>query len=197
MPSEKTKGFSLADQLRFLRGLAARPRMIGAIAPSGPTLARMMASHVDPGEDLPVIELGPGTGVVTKALLERGVSPSRLIAIEYNPDFCRLLSERFPGITVLQGDAYDLAGTLPKGRSDRVAAIVSSLPLVSRPPEDHARLIEAALDRMAPGRPYIQFSYMPHPPAEPVPGRFSAEASHWIWLNLPPARVWLYRRPAG
>ena len=121
--------------------------MTGAIAPSGPTLARLMASHVDPAEDLPVIELGPGTGVVTKALLERGVAPQRLIAIEFNPDFCRLLRERFPGVTVLQGDAYDLAGTLPKGRADRVSAIVSSLPLVSRPPADRARLIEAALDR--------------------------------------------------
>ncbi|MBZ0229465.1 MAG: phospholipid methyltransferase, partial [Bauldia sp.] len=102
----------VTDQIRFLKSLAERPRMTGAIAPSGPALAKRMASHVDPNEEELVIELGPGTGVVTKALIERGVKPSRIIAIEYSPDFCRLLAERFPGITVVRGDAYDLDGTL-------------------------------------------------------------------------------------
>src|SRR5262249_13268657 len=87
---------ALRDEIKFLRGLVARPRATGAISPSGPLLTRAMASHVDPNEDLPVIELGPGTGVVTKALLERGVKPARIVAIEYSPEFCRLIRERFP-----------------------------------------------------------------------------------------------------
>ena len=184
----------VTDQIRFLKSLAERPRMTGAIAPSGPALARRMASHVNPDEDAPVIELGPGTGVVTKALIERGVKPSRIIAIEYSPDFCRLLAERFPGITVVRGDAYDLDGTLPKARTGTVAAVVSSLPLVARPLADRQALIKAGLARMAPGRPFIQFSYLVKGPVEAIPGEFSAEASNWIWLNLPPARVWLFRR---
>ncbi|HET7714889.1 MAG TPA: methyltransferase domain-containing protein, partial [Bauldia sp.] len=183
----------MRDQLRFLKSLAERPRMTGAVAPSGPALARLMASHVDPDGVLPVVELGPGTGVVTKALIEHGVDPSRIIAIEYSPDFCRLLAERFPGITVIRGDAYDLDRALD-GRAPKVANVVSSLPLVARPPEDRIRLIEASLDRTIAGNPYIQFSYLRHAPAAPVPGRFTAEPSRWIWLNVPPARVWLYRR---
>jgi phosphatidylethanolamine/phosphatidyl-N-methylethanolamine N-methyltransferase len=159
-------------------------------------LARMMASHVDPGDDLPVIELGPGTGVVTRALIERGVQPSRIISIEYSPEFCALLKARFPGITVVEGDAYDLAGTL-RGRAPRVSAVVSSLPLVARPPADRQALIEAGLDRMAPGKPFIQFSYLMKGPVQALPGRFSADASGWIWMNIPPARVWLYRRLDG
>ncbi len=186
----------MRDQFRFLKSLAERPRMTGAIAPSGPALARKMASHVDPNGDLPVVELGPGTGVVTKALVERGVAQSRIIAIEYSPDFCRLLSERFPGITVIRGDAYDLTRTLD-GRAPRVANVVSSLPLVARPPEDRRRLIEAGLDRTVNGNPFVQFSYLTHAPAPPVPGRFTAEPSRWIWMNVPPARVWLYRRAAA
>jgi phosphatidylethanolamine/phosphatidyl-N-methylethanolamine N-methyltransferase len=185
---------SVTDQIRFLKSLAERPRMTGAIAPSGPALARRMASHVDPDEDAPVIELGPGTGVVTKALIERGIKPSRIFAIEYSPDFCRLLAERFPGITVIRGDAYDLDGTLPKSRTGRVAAVVSSLPLVARPLADRQKLIVAGLERMAPGRPFIQFSYLVKGPVEAIPGRFTAEASPWIWMNLPPARVWLFRK---
>jgi len=188
-------GGPLRDELRFLRGLVARPRTTGAISPSGPALTRAMASHVDPSETLPVIELGPGTGVVTKALIERGVEAKRIIAIEYSPEFCQLIRERFPGVTVVRGDAYDLDGTLG-GRADRVSAVISSLPLVARPLPDRIRLIEAGLARMAPGKPFIQFSYLVKGPVEGVPGRFTAEASRWIWMNLPPARVWLYRRTA-
>jgi phosphatidylethanolamine/phosphatidyl-N-methylethanolamine N-methyltransferase len=186
---------ALRDELKFLRGLVARPRATGAISPSGPALTRAMASHVDPDETLPVIELGPGTGVVTKALIERGVDPKRIIAIEYGPEFCRLIRERFPGVTVVQGDAYDLDRTLG-GRAERISAVVSSLPLVARPLHDRIALIEAGLARMAPGKPFIQFSYLVKGPVEGVPGRFTAEASRWIWMNLPPARVWLYRRAA-
>ncbi|MBZ0228267.1 MAG: phospholipid methyltransferase, partial [Bauldia sp.] len=75
-----------------------------------------------------------------------------------------------------------------------VAAVVSSLPLVARPLADRQALIKAGLARMAPGRPFIQFSYLVKGPVEAIPGEFSAEASNWIWLNLPPARVWLFRR---
>ena len=56
----------------------------------------------------PVIELGPGTGPVTEALVEHGVDPARLILVEFNPDFCRLLRTRYPAATVVQGDAYRL-----------------------------------------------------------------------------------------
>ncbi len=185
----------MRDQIRFLMSLAARPRMTGAIAPSGPELARRMASHVDPNGTLPVIELGPGTGVVTKALIERGVAPSRIIAIEYSPEFCAMIRDRFPGVTVIEGDAYDLDGTLG-GRAPRVANVVSSLPLVARPLADRVRLIEAGLARTEGGAPFIQFSYIRKGPVFPVPPTFTAEASGWIWMNAPPARVWLYRSVA-
>jgi phosphatidylethanolamine/phosphatidyl-N-methylethanolamine N-methyltransferase len=183
----------LLDQFRFLKNLAERPRMTGAIAPSGPALAKRMASHVDPNDTLPVIELGPGTGVVTKALIERGVKPSRIISIEYSPEFCGLLRERFPGVNVVEGDAYDLDGTL--GNRNPVSAVVSSLPLVARPLEEREALIDAGLARIPGGKPFIQFSYLKKGPVQAIPGRFTAEASPWIWMNLPPARVWLYRRP--
>ena len=185
---------ALGDQIRFLKGLWDRPKMTGAVAPSSAALARRMVSHIDPKGDLPVIELGPGTGVVTKALIERGIRPSRIIAIEYSPEFCRLLRERFPGVTVIEGDAYDLPGTLPKGRADRVAAVISSLPLVSRPVEDRRRLIIDGLARMPAEQPFIQFSYLMKGPVPPFPKDFTMEASPWVWMNIPPARVWLYRR---
>ncbi len=178
----------------FLKSLAERPKLTGAIAPSGRALSRLMASFVDPADPLPVLELGPGTGVVTQALIERGVTPDKIIAIEYNPDFCGHLAGQFPDAAIVQGDAYDLAATLPSHQSGPFSAVVSSLPLLTRPLEIRQALIEQALARMAPGRPLIQFSYSLFPPVKPVEGRFTVTRSRWVLRNLPPARVWLYRR---
>jgi len=182
------------DRLAFLKGLIDHPRLTGAIAPSGAALSRLMASFVDRDDERPVLELGPGTGVVTKALIERGVTPERIVAIEFNPDFCALLRDRFGKIAVVRGDAYDLDATLPDDRSGPFSAVVSSLPLLTRPPEVRLRLVEQALDRMAPGAPLIQFSYSLVPPVKPMPGRFTVTRSKWVLRNLPPARVWIYRR---
>jgi phosphatidylethanolamine/phosphatidyl-N-methylethanolamine N-methyltransferase len=97
---------------------------------------------------------------------------------------------------VLEGDAYDLAATLPDSFAGPFSAVVSSLPLLTRPPEVRIALLEAAFDRMAPGQPFIQFSYSLFAPVEPIPGRLTVERSRWVFKNLPPARVWTYRRAA-
>lgn len=186
----------VADEVRFLRNWIGRPLITGAVSPSGRALTRLMASFVDPLDDLPVIELGPGTGVVTQALLERGVAPGRIASIEYNPDFCGLLRRRFPGVRIIEGDAYSFNKTLLGAVEGPVSAVVSSLPLFTRPPEARRQLIVEALERMPIGRPLIQFSYALVPPVPAEPGRFTVEHTHWVVMNLPPARVWLYRRTA-
>jgi len=184
----------VAGRRAFLKSLAERPKLTGAIAPSGKALSRLMASFVDPADPLPVLELGPGTGVVTEALIARGVAPQKIVAIEYNPDFCAHLAGRFPAAAIVEGDAYDLGKTLPAHQSGPFSAVVSSLPLVTRPYPVRQALIEQALERMAAGRPLIQFSYSLFPPVKPVAGRFTVTHSNWVVMNLPPARVWLYRR---
>lgn len=184
----------IGDELRFLKGIVRTPRITGAVSPSGAALARLMASHVDPEGTDPVLELGPGTGPVTKALIEHGVAPERIVALEFSPEFCALLGQRFPGIRVVQGDAYRLGDSLPADLDRPFSAVVSGLPLLMRPPAERQALIEAALDRMRPGGPFIQFSYSLMAPVPAVPGRFTVDRSRWVMLNLPPARVWLYRR---
>ena len=102
------KPLRLDDDMRFLRSWIEKPLATGAVMPSGRVLARTMARYVDPDAKGPVIELGPGTGPVTEALVEQGVDPARLILVEFNPVFCRLLRSRYPMATVVQGDAYRL-----------------------------------------------------------------------------------------
>jgi phosphatidylethanolamine/phosphatidyl-N-methylethanolamine N-methyltransferase len=184
----------VADGLRFLKNFWRRPKLTGAVAPSGKALARAMAEEVDLVGMRPVLELGPGTGPVTAALIEQGVPPERIVALEYNPEFCALLVERFRGLNVVEGDAYDLAASLPPGLAGPYGAVISSLPLLNRPFEARVALIEAALDRVVPGGGMIQFSYGFGPPVPAQPGRFTVERTALVLRNLPPARVWRYAR---
>nr|WP_091680282.1 methyltransferase domain-containing protein [Methylocapsa palsarum] len=169
----------------------------GAVSPSGRYLARMMANYVDPQGSGPIIELGPGTGAITDALLKRGVDPKRLILVEFDRGFCKLLERRFPGVRIVQGDAYHLSQTLGSHLEGPADAIVSSLPLLMKPESQRLVLLADGFRCLQPEGCFIQFTYGP---ASPMPRdhaalqAFHVEASRPVWLNIPPARVWVYRR---
>lgn len=187
------KPLRLDDEMQFIRSWIEKPLSTGAVMPSGRALARTMASYVDLNSDGPVIELGPGTGPVTEALVDHGVDPARLVLVEFNPTFCRLLRTRYPTATVIQGDAYRLRRLLGTYVKEPAAAVVSGLPLVTKPLRTRLRLIADAMGLLAPGAPFIQFTYAMLPPIPKALSGISAEASELIWMNLPPARVWVYR----
>src|ERR1044071_5499901 len=119
----------LRDEARFIRSWIEKPLITGAVSPSGKALARMMAKPIDPSMPGQILEIGPGTGPVTEALIERGVDEERLILLEFNPGFVTLLRQRFPRATVLQGDAYDVFSLTQNVLTGPVAGVVSSLPL--------------------------------------------------------------------
>jgi phosphatidylethanolamine/phosphatidyl-N-methylethanolamine N-methyltransferase len=199
MPSQSSvralkKPPRLDDEVRFLRSWIEKPLHVGAVMPSGRLLARTMAQYVDIDSNDPVIELGPGTGAITSALLHRGVDQKRLVLVEYNPGFCALLRDRYPQAKVVQGDAYTLRDTLWNVLSAPATAVVSGLPLVTKPMSTRLKLIRDAFAALAPGAPFVQFTYSVAPPIpKSLPG-VSTEASERIWMNLPPARVWVYRK---
>jgi phosphatidylethanolamine/phosphatidyl-N-methylethanolamine N-methyltransferase len=187
------KSLRLDDEVKFIRSWIEKPLSTGAVMPSSRVLARAMARYVDPQSNGPVIELGPGTGPVTQALVRQGVDPARLILVEFNPDFCRLLRTRYPAATVVQGDAYRLRRVLESYVEEPAAAVVSGLPLVTKPLRTRLRLISDAMALLATGAPFVQFTYAMLPPIPKELSGVRAEASELIWMNLPPARVWVYR----
>lgn len=187
------KKLPLDDEMQFIRSWIEKPLSTGAVMPSSKALARTMVRYVDPQSSGPVIELGPGTGPVTEALVRHGVDPKRLLLVEFNPDFCRLLRKRYPAATVVQGDAYRLRRLLGALVREPAAAVVSGLPLVTKPLRTRLRLIADAMGLLAPGAPFIQFTYAMVPPIPKALSGIKAEASELIWMNLPPARVWVYR----
>jgi len=190
----RAKKIQNLDEVRFIRSWLEKPLATGAVAPSSRMLARAMASYVDPQIAGPVIELGPGTGPVTEALVAQGVDPARLVLVEFNPTFCRLLRSRYPEAMVVQGDAYGLQRLLGSYLRQPAAAVVSGLPLFTKPLKTRLRLFYDAFTLMAPNAPFVQFTYAMVPPIPKALAGVSAEASERIWMNLPPARVWVYRK---
>lgn len=168
--------------LRFL----AHPKRIGAVLPSSPRLAAAIAAAADLSGD--VLELGPGTGAVTRALLAAGLPPYRLTAIEYDEAFAQALRTRYPGIAVLQGDAFAFRASVGPMR---FSSVVSGLPLLNYPREKSRALIAEALAATA--GPFVQFSYGLAAPVPPPDGATVTKVGR-VCTNLPPAAVWVYRR---
>ena len=191
---EQKNGIRLDDEVRFIRTWIEKPLSLGAVTPSGRALARTMAAYIDPSRPGPIVELGPGTGPVTEALVAQGIDPARLVLVEFDPTFCRLLRARYPKATVVQGDAYSLKRLLAGLMQNPAAGVVSGLPLFTKPLRMRLRLLFDALDLMSPGAPFVQFTYNAVPPLPKRLERVSAEPSERVWMNIPPARVWVYRR---
>lgn len=176
----------------FLRQLLRRPSQISALAPSSMRLARKMAAQVPPGPG-PVVEFGPGTGKITDALLEAGIAPADLTLYEMAPEFCTYLVQRYPGVDIRNAPAQTLRdSTLPPLR-----AVVSGLPLLSIPPAIQHDILQAAFAKLAPGAPFIQFTYGPCPPI-PIALRqelgLRTSRAGWVIDNLPPAQVYVFHR---
>ena len=186
-----------SDVLLFLRGWIQAPRMVGAVAPSSRGLCEAMAAEVDPAAPGLVIELGPGTGQLTKALLERGVAPYNLLAIERNPDFVEYLVGRFPEVTVVAGDAADLEWHWRAQGGREVAAIASGVPLLSLPRSVRERILRQSFAILGPGKPYLQFTYGLWSPVERAAFGLVGRPVARILRNVPPASVWRYERRAA
>jgi phosphatidylethanolamine/phosphatidyl-N-methylethanolamine N-methyltransferase len=187
----------------FLKRWLRRPFSVGAVVPSGPLLARAMAeTTLACLEDRPghVIELGAGTGEVTKALLAAGIPPQRLALIERDHELAGFLRRNFPGPRIIEGDAAHLPGLLVANGVERIAAVVSSLPLLSLPSEVVNDIVSGVFETLPAGAALVQFTYGPKAPvpfAQRDRLRLRGVRGRRIWRNVPPAVVWTFRKPAS
>jgi len=196
--SGSTQSLQASDTARFLRAWLADPLAIAAVAPSGPTLARIMTAAIGP-ETGPVIELGPGTGVFTRALLARGFAPENLLLIERSPAFTLLLRERFPDLDIVCDLAQRLDDHARARLPDAPGAIVSGLPLLAMSRSDQCEILTAAFSAMRPGGSFVQFTYGHVPPVDKGVARgmgLRFDCLGRTLRNLPPASVYSIRRIA-
>lgn len=193
---KKSIGRKFDEELRFFRGWIDKPRAVGAIIPTSSFTARRMASVIEPESGLPVLELGAGTGVITRAILARGVRPEHLYSVEYSADFAAHLRREFPGANIIEGDAFDLDATLGDGKDLVFDTIISGVPLLNFPVEKRVAYLSTLLDRLPAGRPVVQLTYGPMSPIPAGRGDYTVEHFDFMVRNLPPTQLWIYRRPA-
>jgi phospholipid N-methyltransferase len=191
----ETANCSYSDNLRFLRAWAGDPLRVAAVAPSSRTLAWLMTSELGDVQG-PVIELGPGTGVFTRAMIERGVTESDLTLVERGPEFAAMLRQRFPKARVLEIDAARLGrhALFPQAE---VAAVVSGLPLLSMPPRKIMAILAGTFSYVRPTGCLYQFTYGPRCPIpRPILDRLGLKAvrTGGTFRNIPPAAVYRVSR---
>jgi phosphatidylethanolamine/phosphatidyl-N-methylethanolamine N-methyltransferase len=180
----------------FVTQWLRNPRGVGALAPSGQQLASAMASQVDPGAGL-VVELGAGTGVITSALLKRGVPAEQLVVIENSVSMSRNLTRLFPAVSVFHADAARLSVLLKLSGFINPTTVVSSLPLISLHSRQRFRILKEIASVLPVGGRLIQFTYSPLPPISVVLAKrlgFEGTRVRRIAINFPPAAVWVYEK---
>lgn len=187
-------GRKFDEEIRFFKGWISNTRAVGSIIPTSSVTARRMASVINPASGLPVLELGPGTGAITKAILETGLAPDKVVSIEYSTEFYTHLVERFEGVQFINGDAFDLDTTLAALRDQQFDSVISAVPLLNFPTHRRVALIEDLLSRIPVGRPVVQISYGPVSPVPAMPGRYQISHLDFVVRNIPPAQLWTYRR---
>lgn len=185
------------DILLFLRAGLRKPRRLGAVAPSSRALGRLVTSEIAPAAG-PVIELGAGTGAVTRALLERGVPERQLVLVEADPHFARLLRSRFPAARVLPIQAQRLRHVDPLDGC-AAASVISGLPLLSMHPREVMGVLSGAFRRLRQDGALYQFTYGPRCPVpSAILKRLGLRAKRvgCVLNNLPPATVYRIERAA-
>lgn len=192
-------GEGLHPTLTFLREWLRAPRSIAALSPSGRQLARLMVAQVPRGAQR-VIELGGGTGAITRALLDRGVPREGLLVLELNETLHQHLHSRFAGVHVAHADARHLrdvlrrTGFLDAGPAD---AVISSLGLLAMPRRMQREILDGAFAALRADGRFVQFTYGP---SSPVPRTLLVELGLGVrrdgvaWWNVPPASVYVYQR---
>lgn len=187
---------TLSDSTVFIREWLANPQRTGAVAPSSPQLGAAMARWLPRNPESFVLELGPGTGAVTDALLKYGLREDRLVGIEKNPSLAKILRKRFPQACIITGDAWDLDTLLTElpQPAESVGAVISSLPLLNFPKDQADALAQKIRSVLEPRGRWVQYSYHILKDRSRGGEYFRLIASKIVWFNLPPARVSVYQK---
>jgi len=182
------------EELLFFRRWIANPLKVGALLPSSPALARLLARHVEIGPDDAVIEVGAGTGSITKALVSAGIPRDRLFVIEIDSDMCTYLRKQFPQVQIIHGDAGRLGDIVPSRWHGKVSTVVSGIPMITLPFEAQQRLIKSWFSMTKPGGQMLQYTYSLISPIPEAKLGLSVRRCGMAFLNVPPASVFSYRK---
>lgn len=166
---------------------------IASFAPSSRFVARALLKGIDFEKAKCIIELGAGTGPITKVLLQRAKPHTKVVVIEREPDFCTRLRQRFPGADIVQADAAQLDDLLAERGIDQADHVISGLPLPSFPAELRDSIIAASVSKLATEGTFRQITAMPWVYYRLYRRYFTDVRFKLVPLNLPPGGVYICR----
>ncbi len=181
----------------FWQRTLKNPRQVCSLFPSSPFVGRAMTSALGERTNSHIIELGAGTGAVTKQLIRNGVRPEKLTLVEIDAQLGGHLRRSFPDVDVVIGCAQDLAKLWEERNGGNVGAIVSTLPMRLFSKKLIYLVMKNSLQVLEDGGMFVQFTYRQN---SPVPTRVvkALRLKAWryarVWLNLPPAAIWVYEK---
>ena len=184
-------GQDIANAGLFFRRWLANPLQMGSIVPSSPALCKRIAAQTKAAPDQIVVELGAGTGVVSRALIDAGLAPDKLHVVEIVPEMAHHLRAALPGAQVIEGDARRLPYLIPAQFHGKIGTVVVGIPLVLLPVAEQRRFINA-IEAVAPRQGFILYSYCVTSPLPWKTHRLVAKREAWTPMNFPPASVWRY-----
>lgn len=179
----------------FLKTWFKSPLGVAAWVPSSEATGRTMVEAAGLGADDTVVELGGGTGTVTRTILDRGVKPENLVVVERQPEFAAHLRKVFPRVRVVEGDARCFGWLLAPHAIPRVTSVISTLPIVWFDADSRRRILNQAFALMRPGGRFVQLTNQFAPPI-PRSADTRARRAAYVWANFPPSSIWLYERDA-
>lgn len=182
-----------SENFVFLKRLLKNPKSLGAVAPSSRRLGDFIARSLSnfPKDSL-IVELGAGTGSLTRSLLEAGYS--KLTLIEMDGYFAKFLRFHFPSLSVIEGDASSLQTLLPSDLLGKVDVVLSGIPMMNLNQSQQKSIIQSSFEILRPGGSFVQFTYGPLSPISCKTFSLSSKRLGSVLLNVPPATVWEYQR---
>lgn len=187
-----------AGRIEFLKGFLRNPKEVGSLIPSSRFLMRRVLECGDFAKARVVVELGPGTGVFTREILRRMRPDGKLVAVEINPSFVDMLRRAYrdPRLFLYEGSAADLEKALIEAGVARADLVVSGIPFSTLARRTREATLEAARRVLRPGGYFLAYQFRSHVRrfADPV---FGPGVTHREFWNLPPMRIYVWRRPAS
>lgn len=186
------------ENILFFKKWLKHPFQMGTLAPITERLAKLAASTITNPSGL-IVEIGAGTGRLTRALLAQGVKPENLVLVELDSDFCSFLKDTLPSLPdckssvpqVIHGDAAKLGQIIPSSFIGKIATVVSAIPFMYLPEDIREKIIKSCFDIMSPEGEIIHVTYNPKSPLAFM-NTVSQERVGNLWLNIPPGFVWKY-----
>ncbi|HLD95485.1 MAG TPA: rRNA adenine N-6-methyltransferase family protein [Alphaproteobacteria bacterium] len=196
MPSTSSfKKLKRQENLLFMKQLVKSPKSLGSVMPSSPFLGDFIAGHIHLKEDEKVLELGPGTGRLTQAMLRANIKPEQIIVVELDLAMCSFLKDHLPGVTVIHGDATSLTTLLSKEEAQKIKVIVSGIPMITIPKDVQDKIVEESFDILKNVQGYfLQFTYGLTSSIPPKKFGLLAKKLGVVFMNFPPATVWKYEK---